>query len=258
MTLVVGLAVLMVASGVRADWDKGDPYKMHQPQLPDPKGWDIAFGPTTGSQLLLADDWLCTQTGAVSDIHFWISFQGDEWSKDPADVGPLWVGLWSNQPGSKLPPKPSRPLDRLWARSFKHYEYTFRQDGQGDQGFYNPETGEYTGKTDHKLIYQINITDIPNPFIQEEGKVYWLSLQMDMHPDDGTIGWKTSSEQWADDAVWTSWPYGDKPIPWHPIQDPRTGESLDLAFVITPEPATLALLGLGAVGLAARRRRRQA
>jgi hypothetical protein len=36
-----------------------------------------------------------------------------------------------------------------------------------------------------------------------------------------------------------------------------TGESIDMAFVITPEPATLCLMGAGLAGLVARRIRRK-
>jgi hypothetical protein len=67
------VAVILVAAPATADWDPGDPYKMHYPQLPDPEGWDVNFSPP----LVPAGDWLCTRTGPVSDIHFWFSSQLD-------------------------------------------------------------------------------------------------------------------------------------------------------------------------------------
>jgi len=55
-----------------------------------------------------------------------------------------------------------------------------------------------------------------------------------------------------DDAVWFD-PVSEQ---WIEIRDPLTGESLDMAFVIVPEPAP-ALFGLlGAVLLMFRRRDR--
>jgi hypothetical protein len=43
---------------------------------------------------------------------------------------------------------------------------------------------------------------------------------------------------------------------WRPLYDPRTPDyhSMDLAFVITPEPASLALLGVSALLLKVKRR----
>jgi len=58
--------------------------------------------------------------------------------------------------------------------------------------------------------------------------------------------------QWKDDAVWSDSPDG----PWYPIEHPITGESLDLAFVITPEPGTMSLLVLGGIAVLLRRRRK--
>jgi len=37
VTLVITL-VLVTATAARADWNTGDPYKMHYPQTPDPNG----------------------------------------------------------------------------------------------------------------------------------------------------------------------------------------------------------------------------
>ena len=84
-------------------------------------------------------------------------------------------------------------------------------------------------------------------------------------------GWKTSQDHFMDDAVFTDvvnidglypgdvvpgGPAGATAPYWRELIDLRTGESLDLAFVITPEPATMSLLVIGGIGVLARRRKR--
>jgi hypothetical protein len=52
-------------------WQPEDGHKMHYPQLPDETGWDV-----NGSlPLILADDWQCSETGPVKDIHWWGSWK---------------------------------------------------------------------------------------------------------------------------------------------------------------------------------------
>ena len=57
-----------------ADWQPGDGHKMHFPQLPDENGWDVK-----GCEgICLADDWECSESGPVTDIHFWGSWKNGE------------------------------------------------------------------------------------------------------------------------------------------------------------------------------------
>jgi hypothetical protein len=102
--------------------------------------------------------------------------------------------------------------------------------------------------------------------------------QLASTPPESAFGWKTADtnlyppeyvgSHYMDDAVWTdvsTWlsnphvvpqdPFGFAGTIWNELIHPHTLESLDLAFVITPEPASLALMGLG--GLMLLRRRRQ-
>ncbi|KPK49772.1 MAG: hypothetical protein AMK72_03760, partial [Planctomycetes bacterium SM23_25] len=82
--MAVMSAVVMLGTVARADWNVGDGHKMHYPQLPDPNGWDVRlsyFDPPAGgvgeSGRILADDWKCTGTGPLNDVHFWGSWKGD-------------------------------------------------------------------------------------------------------------------------------------------------------------------------------------
>src|SRR5262245_49515491 len=74
LSLIDGTAAVVAGTAVaRADWSPGDPFKMHYPQLPDPNGIDIK----ASYPKILADDWRCTETGPVSDIHIWGSWFND-------------------------------------------------------------------------------------------------------------------------------------------------------------------------------------
>ncbi|MBP7745833.1 MAG: hypothetical protein KA383_06835 [Phycisphaerae bacterium] len=232
----IGLMIFVV-SPAAADWNIGDPHKMHYPQLPDPFGWDVnATWPK-----VLADDWMCSETGPVTDIHFWGSWYNDQ----QLPIEYIHVSIHEDIPASPTNPY-SRPGALLWQRDFFPGQFTPRFWGTGDQGWYNPNTGE-AYPHNHHMTWQYNMVDIPDPFYQNLGTIYWLDISVKL--PDGTppwFGWKTSLEHWNDDAVW-----GDFPSPdWMELRDPFTQQSLDLAFVITPEPASLCMLLIaGVLGL---------
>lgn len=233
--ILMCLMVLAWAGMAAGDWNVGDSYKMHYPQLPKTGGFDVEFAAST-----LADDWRCTGTGAVSDIHFWISWMNNQVGTvlpqlhiqifsdipDPDGAGPLY-----SQPGTKL-----------WDSVNSAYQVNVRDMALDPQGWYDPsQTGPASwGLNDHDRWQQVNITNIVNPFIQQENTIYWLAIDFGTKP---FIGWKESgSLHFNDDAVWLN-----QQGQWVDLHDPITQLSMDLAFVITPEPASLLLLASGVV-----------
>lgn len=247
--LVVFVAVVtLTASIVRGDWRPGDSFKMHFPQLPDPQGWDIEF---VTSQHIVADDWLCTETGPVSDIHFWYSVAQDM----PTQIQTVTAIIYTDVPVNS-PPNPisfSHPGQELWRRTFDASQVGSALYGTGDQGFADPQQPNFIGwgPNDHHLFRQINLVDIQNPFVQQQGTIYWLGLYVDWTGTQSPAGWKTSLQHFQDDAV-----YRTLQGSWAELISPA-GVSLDMAFVITtiPEPATMILLTFGFLGLAVNRRR---
>ena len=251
--ILTSVCVMFAASAALADWDPGDGHKMHYPQMPDPLGWDVNFT----EPKILADDWRCSSSGPVKDIHFWFSSRYDE----PFQLMNIHVSIHEDVPAGGDNGTYSHPGNLLWEADFDPSQFTVRDWGSGQQGWYDPNPPVVVQPFDHFLIYQANIPRIADPFIQEVGKIYWLDLSVyAIGPGGGQLGWKTSRDHFMDDAVWSdAFVAGDAigdVSGWNELRDPFTGESLDMAFVITPEPATLSVLVLGAMGILARRRRR--
>ena len=266
-TILMFATIVMLAGPALADWDPGDPYKMHFPQLPDlDHGVNVeATSPTVfESKHVLADDFLCTQTGPITDIHIWGSWLEDEYPDggrgfpDPANVH-FRLSIHSDIPASQSPTGYSMPGEPLWMDSIDGRNW--RLWAESDEEFFAPNTVGIMG-TDTQVI-QYNFSDFEEPFEQERDTIYWLSVTAfpENMPNGGQppttyFGWKSSDMHWNDQAVfWVERSDGTSTTPQELIGP--TGKSLDLAFVITPEPATMSLLALGGVAMLRRRRRRK-
>ena len=131
--IIAAILLLMVTAPVKADWDLGDSYKMHFPQLPDPNGTDVAiYNDTTGEQQPIADDWLCTETDSVTDIHIWGSWKNDS----KGEIESFNVSIWSDFPDNDGPGyNYSHPNESLWQHTFSEDEFTERYWGNGSQSW---------------------------------------------------------------------------------------------------------------------------
>lgn len=200
------LIPLLLSSAVLGDWSPGDSYKMHSPQLPNPNGWDICL-----VHQAIADDFQCAQSGPISDIHFWVSWKGD----DTVFKSRTWqVSICADRAG--------QPGVTLWTLGSTNATISSRLYGKGDQGWYCPNS-PISVPHDHTDIYQVNITEIRDPYNQTKGRLYWLVIGAQVSPSRAEVGWKTSTSSYFGQAQCTS-PLGG----WLP-----TGKAHDLAFVIT-------------------------
>ncbi len=260
LSLVVLSLALLLPATAPADWIPEDGHKMHHPQLPNEDGWDIDM-----TNYVLADDWQCSESGPVSDIHFWYSVEGDEGEGTEAYPAPHFatvdVTIYGNVPaGANANPNYSHPGDTvLWTGEFSVDADMVAGPWQGLQGWDDPELDSDCVADDHVNYWQLNITNIIEPYTQTAGEIYWLALEVsdpttDTSQEGASVGWKTTYEIFAfeDDAV-----YLEDAGAWAPIEVCTENYRRDLAFVITPEPATLLVLALGLIPALLKRRRRR-
>ena len=208
-------------------------HKMHFPQLPDEDGWDVYA--TAGlkqygyPEICLADDWMCTETGNVTDIHFWGSWKGGI----EGTINSFAIAIAADIPANESSTGYSMPGTTLWERSFEDWGFEPR-DPPSDEGWYNPYTGEIL-YNDHSNYFQYNIVDIIDPFYQIEGTIYWLSISAIVEYDETGLqplwGWKSTEDHWNDDACWAEWWVLDWIDLWEPAP-PITNQ-----FWIAMDPA---------------------
>ncbi len=233
------MAVSVLATPAFADWDEGQPAKWVQYPDLSQRGIDV----NASYDLLLADDFECSQTGPITAIHIWTSWLDDVLPDDDPRRVMFTLSIHKDIPADESPTGYSMPGEVLWWSEFQPGSFHVRiwEDGL-EEGWLNPpEDYIFPGDT---ICWQYNFfIDESEAFVQEgtpdEPVVYWLDMKATPLNDQARLGWKTSADHWNDDAVWTigDEPYGDL---WeelrYPPGHPQHPESIDLAFVIGDEP----------------------
>jgi hypothetical protein len=279
VSIIAVFSVISLATAALADWNVGEPAKWVQ--MPDltSTGMDVnATYRNTGTPpspqypyvKVLADDWQCYSTDLITEIHIWGSWLNDQVGH-PATTFKLSI---HKDVAAGFDAPYSHPGEVLWQRSFSPGQYQPKSLPTGpSEQFYDPNTDQLLGYDTR--VFQYNFTIPESAAFMQRGTsaqpmIYWLDVQAIVNSSTAVFGWKTAEVlpdgmQRLDDAVYadTDVPGGPligpapAPVFWkdmvYPPFNPYWGRSIDLAFVIAPEPGTLGLL-LGGVMLLLRRR----
>ncbi len=176
-------------------WQPGDGHKMHFPQLPDEEGWDV----NATYPLVLGEDWTCSRTGWVKDLHFWGSWLNGQ----KGIIDNFLISISEDIPADGELPY-SRPGDILWERTITNYrEYSITPGTL--EGWFDPSLPVQLPEN-HQEYFQYDVDlDSLDWFWQEEGRIYWLCISADITEIQGTRwGWKSSLDHWEDYATWTA------------------------------------------------------
>lgn len=202
----------------------------------------------TPTDALTADDWRCTSPGWVSDIEFagW-SYYGNQY------IDKFHVTIYTDVPATTS--DASHPGSILWEKDF---------------GLADPNDPHKIGYQDlGDGTFKINVAQ-PDWFIQQgtpsNPMIYWISIQGLMVQDGyfDAFYWNFKDRYLPvnlDDAAfysnyfgmapWWNWgfPAGYADPDLYDGLLPSGWTSADMAFILSPEPATLMLLGLGVLVL---------
>ncbi len=220
------------------EWEVGDPNKMHWPQLGDLRATGLAVDMFEKS---LAEDFQCTESGPITDIHFWGGFVDDVRPSLGVDSLAFKVNIYSDQPADSMVPW-GRPGQLLWSRDIMPFTYDVHQTtGIYNQGWFDPAS-KFFEPENHRRSYQYNIClgDEEELFIQRQDAIYWIEIKEIPREDDDTgyiFGWKSTQSilQWNDSAVWRHPELGWLPMAYANGHE-YEGKALDLSLVITGQP----------------------
>lgn len=190
-------------------------------------------GVDVSDQTELADDFQCTQSGPITDIHFWGSFLYDLLPPDGPGSLPITLSIYDDVP--RGPDNPySHPGTLKWSMDFAPGQYQVGNNMHTSEWWHDPAAllpaWLFPGDTN---MYQFDFyIDPADAFQQVEGNIYWLSVKYASGGANYAFGWKTTCNDWNDDACWL-----DASGIWKELRyggnHPRAPESLNLAFALS-------------------------
>ena len=218
-------------------------------QPPNPAGFDVL----NSGPWVLADDFICTNTGPITGIHIWGSWLNDQ----HGTITNFWLGIYDDVPAvtnaANGQVTPSHPGNLLWSGLFAQGQFAESEVGPSQEQFLDPGPGAVIG-TDTNIWYYCFFPTTP---FTQTGSItapitYWLAAYAQVSTIAGAnlqYGWKTTFIVQNDTSVHEPWP-GSLPgtnSNWLPTiyQSSTAGPvPLDLAFVLTtptnqPPPPTL-------------------
>jgi hypothetical protein len=274
-------AVMLIPSITSAEWNPGDKFKWVQ--MPDVIGWgtDInvsldAWYDGTVFHQAVADDFLCTTTGPITGIQLWGSWLHDGLPEvyDPWGVGEYYpdatnvkfnLTIYDNLTADQNPKGFRSPNYPLWSKTFNPGEFMVRGEAYlTNQNFLHPIHESSDSSSAEVLEYSFDIPE-DEAFIQQgtetDWKVYWLKvtavpLSSSPYVSFPVFGWRTTDDHWNGKAVAApgdipaNWP---NTLGWELMYDHGSPIQEDMAFVISPEPGTFALISLAGLMLLRRK-----
>ena len=226
---VIAILTLSVAGAWAGETDaaiSGSVVKWSQPP-------DMEFGvniQSTEVEPIVADDWQCRDPRPVTDVHFWGSYiRWEEYNPNPPlqppGVESFMIRIYKDVPtGGPTDQNYSHPGELLYETEVKVF----------DEGYV--ASIPHPNRTyEHKFYYSL---DLPEPFVQERGTIYWISIAAVMPPNgyDYPWGWETSDVHWNDNACRSV--SGGYPWYWYEITPGMLPwwyphKTVDMAFELT-------------------------
>lgn len=201
-------------------WSPGSPAKMHFPQLPNDNGFILnATAPS-----FVADDWECSETGMVKDIHWWGSWR----SGNEGQIGSFTIYIWSDIPADPPQVPYSHPGTVLWSKTvgIDDLEITLFETGIWE-GWYDPSRDpDHIHHNNHNYHYQYDLClEEQDWFHQDAGTIYWLAIKANVtDPENYKWGWKSTLDHFNDNAVFDATDNQNWREIFEPTREPGRGE----------------------------------